>query len=77
MLSITPNKCYNVFGGDYMDINKKIDLEFIKGFQKITLAAICKDLKVDKPSIYRGTASADAIKRVREEIEKRLDELKH
>lgn len=59
-----------------MDINKKIDLDFIKGFQKITLANICKELKIDKPSIYRGTASAENIRKVREEIEKRLDELK-
>ena len=76
MFTITPIKCYNAFGGDYMDVNKKIDLDFIKGFQKITLATICKDLKVDKPSIYRGTASAENIRKVRKEIEKRLDELR-
>ncbi len=58
-----------------MDVNKKVDLDFIKRFQKITLSQICKDLKIDKPSIYRGTASAENIRKVREEIEKRLDEL--
>lgn len=58
-----------------MDVNKKVDLDFIKRFQKITLSQICKDLRVDKPSIYRGTASADNIRKVRLEIEKRLDEL--
>lgn len=60
-----------------MDVNKERDLRFIKEFQKITLAAICKELNVDKPSIYRGTASADNIKRVRKEIEKRINELPH
>ena len=37
-----------------MDVNKERDLKFIKSFQKITLATICKELNVDKPSIYRG-----------------------
>lgn len=60
-----------------MDVNKERDLKFIKSFQKITLAAICKELNVDKPSIYRGTASADNIKKVRKEIEKRINELPH
>jgi len=60
-----------------MDVNKERDLKFIKSFQKITLATICKELNVDKPSIYRGTASADNIKKVRKEIEKRINELPH
>ena len=77
MFTITLKRCYNALGSDYMDVNKKVDLDFIKGFQKITLATICKDLKVDKPSIYRGTASAENIRKVRKEIEKRLDELRH
>lgn len=58
-----------------MNINKKIDLEYIKAFQKITVTAICKELRIDKPSVYRGTASADNIKKVREEIEKRIKQL--
>ena len=58
-----------------MDINKERDLKFIKDFKKITITTICKDLKVDKPSIYRGTASAENIKKVKEEIKKRYNEL--
>lgn len=58
-----------------MDTNKKMDLDYIKKFSKITITSICKDLYIDKPSIYRGTASAENIKKVREEIEKRIDEL--
>lgn len=58
-----------------MDINKKRDLEYIKGFQKIKLSAICKELNIDKPSIYRGTASKDNIRKVKEEIKKQLEEL--
>jgi hypothetical protein len=62
-------------GGGIMDINKKVNLEYIKKFSKITITSICKDLNIDKPSIYRGTASAENIKKVKEEIKKRLDEL--
>ena len=62
-------------GGGIMDVNKERDLKFIKAFKKITITTICKELKIDKPSIYRGTASADNIKKVKEEIEKRYKEL--
>ena len=58
-----------------MDINKKRDLAFIKEFQKITVSGICKDLKIDKSTVYRGIASADNIKKVKEEIKKRYNEL--
>lgn len=60
-----------------MDVNKERDLKFIKDFQKITLASICRDLKLDKASVYKGSVSADNIKRVRKEIEKRINELPH
>lgn len=58
-----------------MDVNKKRDLDYIKGFQKITVTTICKELNISKPGIYTGTASAENIKRVKEEIKKRLNEL--
>ena len=60
-----------------MDVNKERDLRFIKEFQKITLATICKDLNITKENIYRGNASAESIKRVRKEIEKRINDLPH
>ena len=59
-----------------MDINKEQDLKFIKAFKSITVSEICKDLKVDKSNVYRGIASAESIRKVREEIERRLEELK-
>lgn len=58
-----------------MDINKKRDLEYIKAFQKITLASICRDLKIDKPSVYKGSVSAENIKKIKEEIQKRIKQL--
>lgn len=58
-----------------MDINKKRDLEYIKGFQKITLASICRDLKIDKPSVYKGSVSAESLRKIKEEIQKRIKEL--
>lgn len=60
-----------------MEINKEQDLKFIKAFKSITISDICKDLKVDKSNVYRGIASAEAIRKVREELERRLDELRH
>lgn len=58
-----------------MSINKEIDLKYIKEFSKINVANICKELGVNKSNLWRGNASPEAIKRVKEEIEKRLNEL--
>lgn len=52
------------------------NLEFIKAFSKISIAQICKDLKVNKSNVWSGNASEDSIKKVREEIERRYEELK-
>jgi predicted transcriptional regulator len=61
--------------GGNMDVNKKRDLNFIKEFKKITVSGICKELKIDRSTVYRGIASAENIKKVKEEIKKRLKEL--
>lgn len=58
-----------------MDVNKEQDLKFIKEFKSITISNICKDLKVDKSNVYRGLASAETIRKVREEIERKLNDL--
>ena len=58
-----------------MDVNKERDLKYIKDFSKIKVAAICKDLKVDKSNLWRGNASSEVVKRVKEELKKRIDEL--
>lgn len=60
-----------------MDINKKVDLDFIKRFTQITVTKVCKDLKVDRPNLIKGNASPQTTRRVREEIEKRIEELRH
>lgn len=58
-----------------MDTNKERDLKYIKNFSKIKLSEICRKLKINKENIYRGTASPDAIKKVKEEIKKCIDQL--
>lgn len=58
-----------------MSVNKALDLKFIKEFSKINVANICKELGIDKSNLWRGNASEEAVKKVREEIEKRFDEL--
>ena len=60
-----------------MDINKEVNLKFIKNFNKISVAKICKDLGIDKSNLYRGNASADSYKKVKEEIIKRFKELEN
>ena len=59
-----------------MSVNKEIDLKFIKEFSKITIASICKELGVNKSNLWRGNASEEAVKKVREELERRIEELK-
>lgn len=58
-----------------MDINRERDLRFIKEFRKIKLSNICKELKIDKSNVYRGIASAENIKAVKNEIIKRYEKL--
>lgn len=58
-----------------MDVNKKIDLEYIKKFTQITITKICKDLKIDRPNLIKGNASPEATRKVKEEIQKRIKEL--
>lgn len=60
-----------------MDVNKERDLRYIKGFSKIKVSEICRDLKIEKPNVYRGTASAENIKKIKEEIKKRIEALDH
>jgi hypothetical protein len=59
-----------------MSVNKKRNLKFIKEFSKINVVSICKELGIDKSNLWRGNASEEAVKKVREELEKRIEELK-
>ena len=58
-----------------MSVNKELNLKFIKEFSKIKIATICKELGIDKSNLWRGNASEEAVKKVREELEKRINEL--
>lgn len=56
-------------------MDKDKDLKFIKGFSKITIAGICKDLKIDKSNIWSGRGTAENISKVKNEIKKRIESL--
>lgn len=58
-----------------MSVNKERDLKYIKEFSKITIATICKELGIDKSNLWRGNASEEAVKKVRQELERRINEL--
>ena len=45
------------------------DLEFIKGYSKITVNKICKELGYDSSSILRGKATKERLSNVRKHIE--------
>lgn len=47
------------------------DLEFIKGYSKITVNKICKELGYDASSILRGKATKERLAIVRKHIEDR------
>lgn len=58
-----------------MEVNKKRYLDYIKAFQEIKFTKICKELNLDRTNVSKGLASTEAIKKVKEEIEKRIEEL--
>ena len=51
------------------------DLEYIKNFNQITISSICKELKIDKSNLYAGRLSDDKVKEVKNELEKKIEEL--
>ena len=56
---------------------KEIDTKFIRQFSSISVRNICADLGFEKnyQNIMSGTTSLNKIKKVREEIERRLEML--
>lgn len=56
-------------------MEKEKDLKYIKNFVKISVFQICKELKVTYSNVLNGTTTAEAIKQVKEELEKRVKEL--
>jgi hypothetical protein len=59
-----------------MSVNKEKNLKYIKEFSKIKITTICKELGINKSNVWAGNASEEAIKKVREELERRINELK-
>ena len=57
-------------------MSKEQDLQFIKNFTQITVSQICRDLKIDRGNLLNGRASEDNTRLVKEEILKRLADLK-
>ena len=53
------------------------DLEYIKQFNEISISNVCSDLKIDYSNVMNGLASCKKIRRVRKEMEYRLNALLH
>lgn len=51
---------------------KNRDLDFIKGFNQISVISICKDKKIDNSNMYKRGKHADEIKK---EIDKKIVKL--
>lgn len=56
-------------------MSKEQDLKYIKEFSKIKITEICREQKIDKSNLYRGTASAESTKKVKEELKRRIEKL--
>lgn len=64
---------YNIGGKNKM--GKENDMQYIKDFAKITISEVCRDLKIHRVNLMSGRASAENTKLVREEIQRRIDNL--
>jgi hypothetical protein len=51
------------------------NLEFIQNFSKISIAGICRKLKIDRSNLITGRTSEENIKMVRKYIESELAKL--
>ena len=56
-------------------MSKEQDLKWIKGFSKINIADICKQLGVDKSNLWSGKASVKNTEKVKQTIEEKLKNL--
>lgn len=56
-------------------MGKEQDLKFIKGFMKISLSEVCRELKVDRDNVKNGRASAKNIEAVKNKIQEKIKEL--
>lgn len=51
------------------------DLEFIKGFSKISIKSICEKLKINRSNLLYGRSTLKNSARVKEEIENEIKEV--
>lgn len=58
-----------------MNVNKEKNLKYIKGFMKISLSSVCKELGIDRDNVKNGRASEKNIELVRKTIEQKIKEL--
>ena len=56
---------------------KQEDLEYIKQFREISIKNVCSDLGINYSNVMNENASCKKIRRVRKELEYRLDILLH
>lgn len=56
-------------------MDKEKDLQYIKDFSKITIAGICKELRIDKSNLWAGRCPAESVARVKNEIKNQLENL--
>ena len=54
---------------------KQEHLAFIKAFSKINVSSICKELNINRENVLHGKASAEAIKNVYDELNRRIKDL--
>ena len=50
-------------------------LRFIFSFSKISISSICKELNINRSNILNGKASEETIKKLYDELKKRLTKL--
>lgn len=53
------------------------DFKFIRKFQKITIAEICRKLSIPRTAVSCGTTTEENLHKVRKEIEKELIKIYH
>lgn len=51
---------------------KKIYLQYIKDFSKISISNLCKELGINRENILKGKASEETTKKLYDEIKRQL-----
>lgn len=54
-------------------IQKEKDLQFIEQFRDVSVKNVCEDLGINYSNVMNGNASCRKIRRVKKEIERRIE----